>query len=417
MTARLQIRRPNSGRSTRGSQPRALQPGAQHLEPLAAPPRGGAARTASIHRSPRLPPRQGAAELARGLAQHAEAVCRHYLSNGRRRGGYWHVGDIANTPGQSLYVHLGGSRAGKWCDAATGDHGDLLDLIGLTCRSATLKHTLREARRFLALPDELPRPMLQPTTSDRTRAARRLFDMAQTIAGTLAETYLSHRGIALDHPVPALRFHPRCLYRGEPATPVAMPALLAAVTDLEGAITGIQRTWLAVSGRGKAPVATPRRALGRLSGNAVRFGQARDVLVAGEGIETVLSLKTVLPGLPMVAALSATQLANLVVPPSVQRLYVARDRDEAGRAAFERLARRARGLGITVRALDPVEGDFNDDLGRFGADAVRTALARQLSDGEGGTARERAVGSAPALRTVRHDPPAPWHGRKRSAGR
>jgi len=46
-------------------------------------------------------PRQGAAAIAQRLAQHAEAVCRHYLSSGRRSGGYWHVGDVANTPGQS----------------------------------------------------------------------------------------------------------------------------------------------------------------------------------------------------------------------------------------------------------------------------------------------------------------------------
>jgi hypothetical protein len=35
-----------------------------------------------------------ASELARRLAQHAEAVCRRYLSNGRREGRYWLVGDI-----------------------------------------------------------------------------------------------------------------------------------------------------------------------------------------------------------------------------------------------------------------------------------------------------------------------------------
>ena len=43
-----------------------------------------------------------AAELARRLARDAEAVCRHYLSKGRRSGRYWTVGDIQNTPGRSL---------------------------------------------------------------------------------------------------------------------------------------------------------------------------------------------------------------------------------------------------------------------------------------------------------------------------
>jgi hypothetical protein len=44
------------------------------------------------------------------------------------------VGDAHNAPGRSLYVRLigptSGDRArGKWTDAATFEHGDLLDLI------------------------------------------------------------------------------------------------------------------------------------------------------------------------------------------------------------------------------------------------------------------------------------------------
>ena len=53
------------------------------------------------------------ADLARRLAHDAEAVCRHYLSNGRRCGRYWVVGDLDNARGRSLYVRLHGSEAGK----------------------------------------------------------------------------------------------------------------------------------------------------------------------------------------------------------------------------------------------------------------------------------------------------------------
>src|SRR3546814_21185075 len=77
-----------------------------------------------------------AAVLARHLAANAEDVCRHYLSNGSRAGRYWLVGDVQNSKGRSLYVRLDGPLAGpgavgKWADAATGEHGDLLDLIRL----------------------------------------------------------------------------------------------------------------------------------------------------------------------------------------------------------------------------------------------------------------------------------------------
>ncbi len=62
-----------------------------------------------------------AADLARRLARNAEAVCRHYLSNGHREGRYWLVGDVANTRGGSLFVRLSGpdhgkGAAGKWTD-------------------------------------------------------------------------------------------------------------------------------------------------------------------------------------------------------------------------------------------------------------------------------------------------------------
>ena len=59
--------------------------------------------------------------------------------------------------------------------------------------------------------------------------------------------------------------------------------MIAAVTDLADRITGAHRTWLAPDGFGKAPVDTPRRAMGGLLGHAVRFGAADDVIAVGEG--------------------------------------------------------------------------------------------------------------------------------------
>jgi hypothetical protein len=52
------------------------------------------------------------ANLAHRLAREAEAVCRHYLSNGRRVGNYWQVGDARNTSGRSMFVRLKSLDAG-----------------------------------------------------------------------------------------------------------------------------------------------------------------------------------------------------------------------------------------------------------------------------------------------------------------
>lgn len=325
------------------------------------------------------------ADLARRLARDAEAVCRHYLSNGRRQGRYWIVGDLANNPGRSLYVRLHGpdhgkGAAGHWTDAATGKHGDLLDLIAGACRFSTMQETVDEARRFLSLPRCEPPQRQSPAPAGSPEAARRLFAMARPIRGTMAETYLRRRGVTFLQKVPALRFHPRCFYRADDnAWRETMPALLAAVTDLDGTITGVHRTWLARDGADKAPVATPRRAMGQLLGNGVRFHAARDVLAAGEGIETVLSLRCALPRLPLVAALSANHLAALMPSPGLCRLYIARDNDDAGRHAAEELSGRIQANGIEVLILTPTADDFNADLRLFGRQGLIQSLRVQLA--------------------------------------
>ena len=335
-----------------------------------------------------------ASELGRRLAREAEAVCRRYLSNGRRKGRYWLVGDVRNTPGRSMFVRLKGpdsgrGTAGKWTDAATGEHGDLLDVIRESCGFIDFHDVAGEARRFLSL----PRSDLEPASkSPRVRAqtgspeaSRRLFGMSQPVHRTLAETYLRNRGITALHRVGSLRFHPRCYHRPDNDAPTeTWPAMIACVTDLDDRINGIQRTWLDPDGfnsvrLGKAPIDTPRRAMGDLLGNAVRFGVANDVLATGEGIETVLSLRCVLPTLPMAAALSANHLAAILLPLTLRRLYIARDADAAGDAAVTALAERAEAAGIEAFRLSPRLGDFNEDLRMFGFDDLRAALRIQLA--------------------------------------
>ena len=93
-----------------------------------------------------------AVDLARRLARDAEAVCRHYLSNGHCHGRYWIAGDVMGTPGRSLYLRLtgpeyGAGAAGKWTDAASpSEHGDLLDLIRLNRNLNGLGEAMDEAR-------------------------------------------------------------------------------------------------------------------------------------------------------------------------------------------------------------------------------------------------------------------------------
>ena len=231
----------------------------------------------------------------------------------------------------------------------------------------------------------------------------RLFASAKPIPGTLAAIYLRSRGIADVHDLTALRFHPRCFYRAHEGAPrETWPALLAAVTDLDGAITGVLRTWLARDGSGKAPLATPRRSMGRLLGHGVRLGDASGILAAGEGLETMLSLRVVLPALPVVAALSATHLAAFIPPSGLRRLYIARDNDRVGRRAAEMLSARADAEGIEALVLTPHCDDFNTDLTTLGGEALAASLRVQLAPDD--AARFLAVDHRPGQRPRQRAP-------------
>ena len=151
-----------------------------------------------------------AVDLAQRLAARAEAVCHHYLPNGVRRGGYLVVGDVAGTKGRSLYVRLRSSSnagAGKWTDAATGEHGDLLDLIRLNRGLATVSEAFDEARAFL---NEPPRQAVELAAYDTAegaarnpaKAAARLFVLTSPVPGTIAEIYL---GAAASPPISTIQ--------------------------------------------------------------------------------------------------------------------------------------------------------------------------------------------------------------------
>lgn len=335
-----------------------------------------------------------AADLSERLAHNAQAVCRYYLPAGRREGRYWMVGDVTGTPGRSLYVRLfetDRGAIGNWVDAATGEHGDLIDLIRLNQRHGRLAETIDEAERFLSLPpsadDEQKKHLAgPPARAGSPTAARRLFAASKPIIGTLAATYLQSRAITHCADLPALRFHSRCYYRPNdddvPGTPSAFAALIASVTDDDGFQAGSHRTWLDPSGSMKAAVASPRRAMGNILGNAIRFGQAQDVMAAGEGIETLLSLREVLSTLPLAAATSSSHLAAILFPPTLRRLYVARDRDAAGDAAFSILTDRAQAAGIELLPLLPALGDFNDDLRQQGPSVLGERVVDQLHEAD-----------------------------------
>ena len=326
-----------------------------------------------------------AASVTAALAERAEAVCRHYLPYGRRRGRYWVAGDLDGGRGRSLFVRLAPpGTPGKFTDAATGQHGDLLDIVRYRVNAPTLRAALDEARTFLARPAA---PAAGSSDAyDASEAARRLWQRCRAIDGTHAEAYLHARGLARCRFL-ALRFHPALFYRDGGGVR-RLPALVAAVTGDAGErpdpgdrpgrspICGVLRTWLDPDLPMKANVARPRKALGRVHGFAVRFGEpAYGTLLVGEGIETVLSIVSAIPGTVAAAALSAGSLGAFALPAGVTRLVIARDNDPEGEHAAERLAQRCARARVAALVVAPERDDFNSDLIALGAPALRARLA------------------------------------------
>ena len=323
-----------------------------------------------------------ASQLSAALADHAEAVCRHYLPAGRKQGRYWICGDVQGAPGKSLHVRLAPpGRPGKWTDEATGEHGDLLDLIRESIRASELRDAIVEAHRFLSLP---LRPFPSPDThrggkrTDTTQASRAIWRQSRPIQHSHGAAYLRARGIPFCA-YPTLRFHHRLNHRDDRGLR-RFPAIVAAVVDNSGQLTGIHRTWLHPTEPRKAPLDNPRKALGHLSGHAVRFNRCPPggILVAGEGLETVLSIVTALPGLAAAAALSAAHLSAFRPPDDLGLLVVAADNDDEGKLAAHRLARRCIDTVCHARVILPAHGDFNDDLRKRGPHALATAILPAL---------------------------------------
>ncbi len=320
-------------------------------------------------------------EVVHMLIQRAEALCCELLPNGRRAGAEWEVGSVLGEPGRSLKVRLYGSKAGVWCDFATGEKGNLIGLI-----AAVLRLDREEAWAWVhawlglnseALPERRSRPRRADHAlrhdrdkQDRIGRARRIWEGAWPAAGTLAERYLHARGIRIDLPA-SLRFHPR-LWHEIARRP--FPALVAAVetpTRVSGAvrgagfeITGVWRIYLREDGRGKAPVPTPKLGLGPVRGGAVRLKPPVRRVAIAEGLETALSVAAACPEITVWAALSAGGLEALRLPRGVAEVIVLADADPPGLEAAARAVRRFKRAGLkSACAVPPKAGaDFNDML-------------------------------------------------------
>lgn len=191
-------------------------------------------------------------------------------------------------------------------------------------------------------------------------------------ASRLVELYLYSRGIKLrPKPVPsALRGHKRVWCT---ETQTRRPAVLAAISAADGAITALQRIWVSeqfLSDGGISPpkgsratdLAAGKKTIGPMGSGAVRLAEPREVVGLAEGIETALSAAQIFR-IPVWAALGAQRLGAVTLPKIVRQVIICGDNGSAGEKAAMAAVSAYQRRGYAAEAAFPDRGaDFNEML-------------------------------------------------------
>ena len=238
-------------------------------------------------------------------------------------------------------------------------NGDILDLIIAMGRASDAKGAAQWACDALGL--EMPATERKPggPRRDPSQDIERWLTECDRLAGTVGETYLASRGLAVPDS-PDLKFHGDLRWRND-----GYRALVAVIRDRDGNPTGgIHRTFLLADGSGKA--APGKKMLGPCRGGCVRLAAIGEDgrLGIAEGIETALSASQIF-GIPVWAGLSDSGVRSFRPPAGVRHVVIFADNGEPGERAAQDCAARLRSIGIEYEIRTPLHGDdFNDDLQR-----------------------------------------------------
>lgn len=332
-------------------------------------------------------------------------LARMLAPGGRVNGGYWVTKSPLRpdrVPG-SFIVWIKGSGAGAWKDYATGDKGDLIDLIartlyggddraargsaimwlksrlgladGAPAQAAGVAARLHQAKKIYAAKAAAEGDAL----AQRQARAFHLWSAGRQMRGSLGEVYLRSRGIDagnIANLAPGFRFAADLDYWRLPGT-WRGPAMLTRYVDDTG-FRALHATWLARDGQGKAPVAPAKLSLASYAGSVLELtfgdsglkfaepGQKAAPLLLAEGIEDGLTGAMARPDLRVWAAGSLSNLGNVPLPDCVSEIWLLRQNDKGGAVeGFERAAHklRQRAGGRPVREiLTAIGKDINDQL-------------------------------------------------------
>lgn len=302
--------------------------------------------------------REEARMISRLLAARVPSLVHELRLRGERQGNEF----VALNPTRhdrslgSFRITLAGAKAGVWIDHATGEAGDALSLVAYVLYGGRLADAIAWAKPILGLPAdgpvppermrELPPPPedeggLTPEQEAKRTAAQGLWLAAEVeLRGTPVAAYLARRGLdlaRLRRQPRSLRFHRRLWHFKARAH---FPAMVAAITDGEGAHISTHCTFLAEDDRGwrKAAVQDPKLVFGSYrggsiriwrgaSGKALREAPEGDSVGLFEGIETALSVALACPELRVLCAVAIGNMRNIVLPATIRTVFLGPDND------------------------------------------------------------------------------------------
>lgn len=335
----------------------------------------------------------------------------------------------------SFCINMGGAQVGQWHDFAMNGrqaHGDLIDLIGGVL-GLSPADAIREARQILGLENDTPEARrareqgaerakqmrAQQAEEARKKAAQKRkwaqglwLSGHENLRGTPVDLYLQGRGIdfaRLGRVPRALRYHGTCTYwadyeqvdettgevlcdaQGRPIMrrdKLALPAMVSAITGLDGTHLATHRTYLAQREDGtwgKAAIPDAKKVLGDYRGGCIRLssgigprggkaGPLKDCapgtkVYIGEGIETCLTAVMALPHARVLAAVSLANMAAVELPAGVTEVVLLADNDQndQARASFQAAvdAHAAKGRLVRVKRSAVPGEDLNDELQRM----------------------------------------------------
>ncbi len=279
---------------------------------------------------------------------------------------------------QELTAALGGRWSGSSGSAKCPSHDDSDPSLSISegqdgkllvkchggCAQDRVIGALKARDLWPGAPRPAPVPARRPTKAKPAPAppsnqahAIEIWRATRPAEHTPAEDNLRGRGITISVP-PTIRYHPALLH---PDTGIHLPALVAAVCNVERKITGITRIYLTLTGN-KAPLTRPKMALGTLRGGAVRLAPTTDRVWLTEGVEDGLAVMQMMQE-PAWAVLGTSVFKSVELPESIKQVILAPDGDDAGQAVVQETARRLAGQGREVRVAKlPAGKDWVDVL-------------------------------------------------------